>query len=332
LLIRADATQEIGMGHVMRSLALAQAWRRRGGDVTFASDIADAALRSRIERAGMHVVSPRADGGLEIVRSRRWAWVVTDGYHLDADYRAGIRATGHRVLVIGDTANQDLGEADAVLNQNAGAELIELSVPRETLLLLGSAYALLREELLPLRREPASRPEEARRVVVTFGGGDYGNASAFALRALGRLSDCTLELRVLIGPLNPHRAALEVLAHQMSVLCTVVAADDVGAHFAWADLALTAAGSTCWELCYVGVPIVAVRTAENQTVVERGLSAARAAVTLGPVAELRQEDLAATIHGLLRDRSQRFALASAGQRLIDGCGSSRVVDALLAAS
>ncbi|HEX3049551.1 MAG TPA: hypothetical protein VHP83_02770, partial [Aggregatilineaceae bacterium] len=111
LTIRADATVQMGSGHIMRCLAVAQAWRARGGDVTFLSACENAGLRQRIEQAGCAFVAipkPHPDPGdltttLDfLAKQPQPQWMVLDGYHFTSDYQAAMRGT--RRLVMDDMA------------------------------------------------------------------------------------------------------------------------------------------------------------------------------------------------------------------------------------
>ena len=100
-----------------------------------------------------------------------------------------------------------------------------------------------------------------------------------------------------------------------------------------ADLVVSAAGSSTWELLALGAATALVRVADNQTVSYQRLVSGRLAAGLGSLAELRGEGAVAahdTLRGLLRDPSQRAALASAAWARVDGRGRARVADRLLA--
>ena len=94
---------------------------------------------------------------------------------------------------------------------------------------------------------------------------------------------------------------------------------------AWADVALSAAGTTCWEMAFMELPAAVVVSAENQRVVAEPLAAAGTLVNLGPLAELTADRLSAELGVICRDAKRRFAMGQAGRRLVDGRGAERVV-------
>ena len=322
LVIRADAGPKIGLGHVMRCLALAEGWQDAGGNVTFASANAPDPVVARFRCSGVaHVAltarhpDPRdaketgaLDGG----------WIAVDGYHFDDAYRASLRQAGHRVLAIGDAAG-GIGVADAVLNQNGGASY------EFPLALVGPRFALIRREFAPFRPREISADGALRRIVLTFGGSDEDNATGRILRALGRVVPRNVVVSVLVGPLNPHRRALEQFAGAAAFPVTLEEGSDPAPVLAAADLAITAAGSTCWELCYMGVAMVAIVVANNQLPVAQALRDAGAAV----VATV--DDVPRCVGSLVTDAAARRKLADAAHTLVDGRGAERVVEALWSA-
>ena len=110
LLIRSDASIAIGTGHVMRCLALAQAWRDAGGNVTFAMAEATPSIEARLRIEGVNVVRlPVPPGSTEdsartcdLARQENAAWVVVDGYQFGSAYQTALRAAGLKVLFVDD--------------------------------------------------------------------------------------------------------------------------------------------------------------------------------------------------------------------------------------
>ena len=129
LLLRADACPSIGTGHVMRCLALAQAWMHAGGTATFAMNQCPASLCERLRRGGANVVSIAAErasleDALETAQRARDAsarWIVLDGYEFDTDYQTAVRTDGLFLLVVDDEARSQSFAADLLLNHNAYA-------------------------------------------------------------------------------------------------------------------------------------------------------------------------------------------------------------------
>src|SRR5438270_10410528 len=153
LLIRADASVAIGAGHVMRCMALAQAWQGGGGRAVFAAAQIIPAVARKLQEEGFEVVAIGAEIGSkhdavrtqELARERHAEWVVVDGYQFDSEYQARIKDAGFRLLFLDDVGRRGRYSADIILNQNIHArEEIYADREQHTRCLLGPGFALLR--------------------------------------------------------------------------------------------------------------------------------------------------------------------------------------------
>ena len=333
LLVRADADSARGSGHIMRCLALVQAWCARGGLAFFLSRCANEVLRERIQAAGACFFSLSGDADLEATFSSvtdvKASFVVLDGYDFDLNYQHGLRAAGCSLMVIEDMVRLPRYEADILLNQNLGAERLEYDCNPDAALLLGPKYALLRREFSVWRSRLHTVPETARKILVTMGGGDLDNVTLKVIRGLRQLEIARLEIRVVAGPANPHinelREAADTFPGRIELLTYV---SDMAPLMAWADLAVTGAGSTCWELACVGLPAVVLVIAENQRPIAEELGAAGVVFNLGWHAEVSADRIGSTVDGLLYSSFRRLRMSQRGRTLVDGKGAERVAVAL----
>ena len=338
LFIRADASPQIGTGHVMRCLALAQAWQDSGGSVSFVMVMEAPALENRLTSEGMEVVRLSADPGsvddahqtAGLVQEAGSDWVVVDGYHFGADYQRVIKDHALRLLFIDDNEHADHYCADVVLNQNIYAQDgWYASREPHTQPLLGTRYALLRQEFLKWRGWNRETPKVAGKVLVTLGGGDVEGVTLKVIRALQRVKVAELQATVVVG--GSSRRGKELQSAIRGLRFAVRLERDVKSMpelIAWADLAVSAGGSTCWELAFMGLPACVLILAENQ---ERNVSALglRAQVVdLGRAADVSEERISGEIEGLMTDRRRRQGMSEQGRALVDGAGASRVVRAM----
>jgi UDP-2,4-diacetamido-2,4,6-trideoxy-beta-L-altropyranose hydrolase len=275
LFIRADASPTIGVGHVMRCLALAQAWQDQGGRVVFGSALLPEPLRQRLEREGFTVVEISAEVGspTDVERTQQCAgavqaaWIVADGYRFDADYLRALSAGGGRVLAIDDMAHQCAYPVDLLLNQNLSATpaMYRDKTDAHTELLLGPRFGLLRREFRLAQPSARPRANGARRVLVSCGGGDAKNMTAAVLRQLSRAPAANLDVVVLAGAANPHLAELRALAAELPFRCELrFNVENMAELMAWADVAIAAAGSTVWELASMRLPALIGAVEDNQ--------------------------------------------------------------------
>jgi UDP-2,4-diacetamido-2,4,6-trideoxy-beta-L-altropyranose hydrolase len=333
LVIRADASVEIGTGHIMRCLALAQAWQERGGAATFiAHERLPAPLAARLQNEGMALSPLTAQPGspadaetvIALARAGEAAAVVVDGYHFGGDYQRWLKAAGLRVLFVDDNGHAEDYSADWVLNQNVHAHA-GFYTRREaySVLLLGTPYTLLRREFRQWQMERET-PSEARRVLVTIGGSDPKNVTEIVIEAL---RGEPYEVVVVVGGGHPNRARLEGAAARTSI---EVRHDvrDMPALMAWADLAVTACGTTTWELALMQLPSVAIVTADNQQRIGAWLQAHQAALVLEDTEAVTPDAVRRAVTELAAQPERREHISRVGQSLVDGLGALRVVDVM----
>lgn len=335
LIIRADASTQIGTGHVMRCLALAQAWQDAGGHAIFVMVMGAPTLEARSQSEGTAVVHLSAQPGsaddaiqtADLARQRGASWVVVDGYHFSADYQRKIKHAGPHLLVIDDNGHASHYYADIVLNQNVHADE-GLYVNREpyTRLLLGTRYALLRREFLKWRGWKREIPALARRVLVIMGGGDPHNVTLKVVQALQQVKVDGLKAVVVIGGSNPHYEKLQsALRDSRFPIHLESDVTNMSKPMAWADVAVSSAGSTFWELASMGLPSLVLVLADNQRLVAQRLGRMGVAVSLGWYENLSSAEIAQAVTQLLAAAEVRAELARHGQRLVDGEGAARVV-------
>jgi UDP-2,4-diacetamido-2,4,6-trideoxy-beta-L-altropyranose hydrolase len=340
LLIRADASPEMGSGHIMRCLALAQAWQ---GPVHFAvargRDIQGDRLRKEhfpvlaIDEEPGSPIDARAT--IELARSHGAGWIMLDGYHFTADYLTALGEGPARVLMMDDEGRDALGGVDLLLNQNihAAPELYP-RVPPATILLLGNQFTLLRREFLasgPTRDVPTEL-QPLKRVLITLGGGGTAALAGRMARVIGMAGPADLEIRVLVGGGDRGRAeALARVEGRLPRVEVLNSVEDMPAQYGWAQLAVTAGGGTLWELAYLGVPALTVIIAENQEPSSRVMHERGAIHCLGWQQDLTDDHLAGEFQDLAADTDRRRNMIRAGREIIDGQGPQRVM-AVMAAS
>ena len=324
---------------MMRCLALAQAWKCAQGDVSFlfANDAPPVCVRLRSE--GMSVESLACtrggtdDASQTIAHCKRIGadWVVVDGYHFGAVYQETLKQSGLRLLVIDDYGHAGRYVADLVLNQNLhAAPSLYPALGEETRLLLGTRFLLLRQEFLKWATWERDHPTIAKRILVTLGGGDTATAALKVIESLIHVGTHELEVKVLCGQLSHNRAALIKAADSAPFGLEIMnATEDMPSLMAWADIAVSGGGSTCWEMAFMGLPALAIVLAENQLDVVQELDRTGVVADLGWWSDYTLDDLSRNTRMLLSDRECRAAMSRRGRELADGRGASRVVARLV---
>jgi len=339
LIIRADATAAIGHGHVMRCLALAQAWQDRDGECVFAVSKPLPAIEKRLNAEGCEVFEVAAQPGshedareiAELAEQKAAQWVLADGYHFGIEYQQVLKSAGLKLLLVDDYGQIAAHAADIVLDQNAGARqsFYESRGPG-TPLLLGTRYTMLRREFRVWREWKREIPEVARKILVTMGGSDPENLTARVIQALEKLLGRDLAIIVVIGSGNQRRAELQELASRSkSGLRLQVDVANIPDLMAWADIAVSSASSTCWEMCLVGLPMIVTDAARNQQELACEIQSREIGIQI-PAARFTPSVVARDLASLLADSRLRSHMSTRARALVDGRGSERVIAAMRA--
>lgn len=339
LLIRADAGGALGTGHVMRMIALAQAWQDRGGRVVLAACCLPVGLQMRLEEEEIFTqkidAEPGGEKDLQTVRELAAdlapAAVVLDGYHFHAAYQMTLRNDGLKLMCVDDYGHCDDWHATWVLNSNlhAKAPVAGDSDNSSPQFLAGPKFALLRREFHIKSRAHTRAPDRRNRILlISFGGVDPPGATLRVLDALALLPQLDWNPLVIVGAGNPRIEEIRgAAAHSPLPVEVIVDARDMPKMYLQADALISAGGSSCLEWLLFGLPAWVISIAENQN----------------PVVEaLRQQGLA-TVAGNLDDFPDRETMSEAlarwlahptppNHRPVDGWGASRVACRLAGAS
>lgn len=325
----------------MRTLAVAQAWRLDGGAVRYVARELPDALEDRLRRDGCDVerwpditAGSAADGRRlrDAVSSGDAAAVLVDGYAFGDAFRRQLSGTHATTMLLHDYGMNEPLWLDFILNANPHArrELYPLVDGRRQL--LGLRWAMLRREFVTALRHggpaPDARIPGRARVLVTLGGGDPHDVTGRIIDAMEAV-DRPLEVCALVGAANPHMERLRRRAARSRHTIRVCAAvDDMPAMMAWADVAVAAAGSTSWELAWMGVPWLSIAFADNQRPILDELHARGLAVALGWHDNVTSPKIAEALSTLLTQSRARARLAAKVAPLIDGAGAARIAGVL----
>jgi len=327
----------IGSGHVMRCLALAQAWGDAGGRAIFAMAQAAPAVEERLRNEGFEVarvgaqVASVADAEetAELAHQRGAAWVVVDGYEFGAEYQASLKSYGMKVLFIDDNGHAAHYSADLVLNQNTHAsESLYSNREPYTRLLLGSRYVLLRHEFERWRNWKREIPVHGRKILITMGGSDPDDLTSRAIQALMEARIEGLEAMVVVGGSNPHLESLQRLAVECGESVRLLRdPSNIPDLMAWADLAVIAGGGTLWELLFMGCPVLSYARNPVQAQIISQLSEEGILEGLGYPQESSRAGTTALVE-LANSQERRARCSRLARERIDGHGAGRVFELL----
>lgn len=360
---RADASLQIGTGHVMRCLTLADALAARGASCHFICRAHAGNLIEFIQKKGYpahvlplapaedrdingtHLNAPADDlshshwlGATQaqdveacasILAELKPDWLIVDHYALDASWEQALAPHYNKLMVIDDLADRPHA-CDLLLDQTFGREAADYRplVPVDCRMLCGSQYALLRPEFAALR--PYSLQRRAipalRGLLITMGGVDKDNATGQVLQAL-RTSPLPADCRitVVMGTTAPWLDEVRTQAELMPWPTRVlIGVSDMAQLMADSDLAIGAAGATSWERCCLGLPTIMMVLAENQRTVAQGLERSGAAKAIDLDQHVTMQ-LGELLVPLIADTAQLLHMSKCAASIVDGSGVSAVV-------
>lgn len=335
LVIRADAGVVMGTGHVMRCVALAQAWQDTGGHVVFLIASSTLAIDEYLQCEGMEVIHSEAAPGsagdvnfLEQVAAKSNAeWVVVDGYQFNSDYQRAIKQAGLRLLFVDDTGECGPYFADLILNQNITAcEQIYAQRQPYSRLLLGTKYAMLRREFRNWREQRKRFPNVAQRILISIGGSDPDGLTVRLTNAFAKDFEFDIQLTVVAGGSNPRVDELQRLHQEQKMQRLLIDVRDMSKVIAEADLAILCGGGTLWETLFMGCPTLSYsRAGVTEKIIEM-LSRDDLILDLGPVEAFDEAAVRSAVGNLIPTAQKRESMAERGKELVDGRGVSRVLE------
>lgn len=340
LLIRADSCAGFGSGHILRMIALGQAWQSNGGKVVFVTNTTSESLLLRLRCEGFDVykiydVHPKIEDIetlLRLIQKYSVKHVVLDGYHFDRFYVQRLRINGICVAMVEDINQQNLYEPDILLVPGVNAKNYGFCVASWTKKLFGAEYALIRKEFLQENAAPRQLFCASPHILISFGGEDAPNATGFILSSLAAIGWMG-KISVILGDLNPHKESVTKILRKSTLQAEVLPPQENMADvFRKIDVLIGAGGGTCWEACLLGIPSFCLAIAENQKPILNDLSKLDVLVYAGSVSTQSMEKVALQLQNFLHDTHGLQNMSKYALQLVDGKGVDRFIYELLECS
>jgi len=340
IFIRTDASIDIGTGHVTRCLTLADGLKKKDAAISFICRKESGNLIEYIENKGYRVnplptnIDILADRDLtqKILQEQQKPtdWMIIDHYEIDASWESTLRKFVKKIMVIDDLANRK-HDCDILLGQNYSGNHNRYNglVPRHCIQLLGPEYALLRPQFREARESLRERDGEIKRILVFMGGADPFNETCKALRGIQMLDRHDIAVDVVTGASNPNRDEVEKLASLISGTTFYCNVNNMAELMAAADLCVGAGGTSTWERCCLGLPVIAMILAENQRKTVEDIERTGIGINLGRHEGVKKSDIKSSIDYLLKNPEKVRGMSLRAMEIVDGRGTDRVSRELL---
>lgn len=354
IVVRADASLMMGSGHIIRCLTLADRLKQQGHDISFICRKHDGHLADLIGQKGFAVQllskgetadfikqyahsewlgASESDDFAEckpILQALKPDWLIIDHYAIGKNWEQQAKRLlpNLKILAIDDLADRT-HDCEILLDQNFGRknEDYQPLVPSYCQRLLGTRYTLLRDEFASWRTMSLNRRKSVQppnNILVNLGGVDNDNVTLKILQSLNTFVQQSVQafnVTVVMGKTAPHIESVQRFAKHASFACAVlVNVTNMAELMANADLAIGAAGSTTWERCCLGLPMVLIVLADNQQVIAKALADKNVVKVVTDMATLDEQ--LPRLLSELADNYKKFSRQSA--KLVDGQGAKRV--------
>lgn len=354
--IRADASQWIGSGHIMRCATLANYLKKNNSEVHFICrkmpgdycewlsshgfkvhvlpeakspcDASDRELR-HASWLGVPIIQDQAETFSVISDISNIDWLVVDHYGLDASWEEPMRKHCNKIMVIDDLADRK-HTCDLLLDQNLfknAKERYQGNVADTCKMLLGPKYALLQNEYAALHEKTKYRQGGINRILVFFGGADEANNTEMAIEAFQEISRKDIVLDVVVGRSHERFNLLNDIANQVDNINVHTNLPSLAPLMTMADFAIGASGATSWERCCLGLPSIVIALAENQKPIASELESAGLIRYIGDVGSVSKDKIYNELKNLIDSGISR-SWSKRCWNLVDGKGAKRICDSM----
>lgn len=338
---RCDASIQMGSGHVMRCLTLANELREQGAVITFICREHEGNLFNLIKSSGFDLVPLKLGTqvtkgnlahahwlgatqeedvqqmieSLKLIRDIRC--VIVDHYALDINWEAEVKKCVNRIMVIDDLADRR-HNCDLLLDQNYYSQIelrYENLVPINCLKLLGPKYALLRPEFVEARKSLKIHDGSVKNLFIFFGGSDPTNETKKTLLALQSSDIDDMKINVVVGQSNPNKEQIRAIceSNHWNYHCQIKNMAELMSN---ADLAIGSGGAVNLERCYLGLPSIIIMIAKNQMETSNALAHARVVENLGWYEEVTSSQIHFAIKKLIDTPRKIIEMRDNGLRLM----------------
>ena len=346
VVFRVDSSIQIGAGHVMRCLTLAEELKkianvqficrkRKGSLIKIIKskgfsvfELDGAVLNKNIDKLSIvdwlgTTQEQDARDCTQILKKIKPDWLIVDHYGIDKYWQTNLKKYYKKLLVIDDLANRE-HDCDLLLDQNFYKDKdsrYEELVFRKCKMLLGPDYALLRKEFLT--KHTNLRDNGLNKILVYFGGSDIKNNTIKVLQAIHSCKLAKVSVEVVIGPDSPFKQDILNFSSKMKNATCFGFVENIADMMSNADLYIGSAGTTTWERCCMGLPSIVIAIAENQVKPMEQMELAGMAFFLGNEKNVTVGDILRVLNNIIDSPSVLMQMSNRNLKLVDGYGAQR---------
>jgi len=330
LFIRVDASPEIGIGHIMRCLTLAQELKNNFDKIIFLTRKDSGDFTETIMKNEFEVIFIPTNNDSDIIKnivttnSENKNFLLIDHYDVDSNFESSLKNIFEKIFVIDDLANRK-HDCDLLIDQNYYRDLnhrYEKLIQNDTITLLGSKYAIIRPEFRNINKKTIKKNSQIKKILVSFGGSDPTNECKKALDALCSIENNQFEIVAIVGIYNNKFEQLKKLYEKYSNIKIYRHVNDLSQLMLNSDLFIGAGGTTTWERFYMGLPSIVTIISDDQKESIEFLSDMGHVINLGLAKNVTMKTYIQTLQKPNSDLIYNMSINN--QKLVDGNGSNRI--------
>jgi len=257
ILFRADSSSTIGTGHIMRDLVLATQYK--DANITFVTQDLDGNINHKIIEAGYNLKLVKSNDIKELnklIKKLNIDLLVIDHYGIDYEFEKRLKVKNHKLKILAFDDTYEKHHCDILLNHNISGDKKRYKglVPKNCDLRCGSKYTLLREEFFKVKKQ--------KTVFLAMGGADHSNLNIEILKVLSDFKNIYIE--VVTTHANKNLDELKKYVKGKENILLHVNSNSIAKLMKKSDFAIVTPSVTVNEVFYLGVPFIAIKTADNQ--------------------------------------------------------------------
>jgi len=297
ILFRADSSSDIGTGHIMRDLVLAQKYAKEGAKIIFASCDLKGNINQKILNTGYQLVTLKSNSKKELkelIKKLHIDLLVIDHYKIDHKKEKYLKKkTGVKILAFDDTYKRHY--CDILLNHNISAKKRKYKklVPKWCQIKCGKKYTLLRQEFIEEKKKKYKKDRDIKRLFIAMGGADTANLNSKILKVLSKFQYIKVDL--VTTSANQRLQELQKYSEKKSWINLHIDSSKVAKLMAQSDLAIITTSSIVHEVLYMELPFIAIKVVENQERMYRYLKKKK----YHPLAKFSSKKLSKRLRGIL---------------------------------
>ena len=343
--IRVDSGREIGFGHGMRCLTIANEIKKKEFNVLIIMNRERNNLGELFKKNG-HDVSyiinrkigfKKIDVKYDLEQTKRILQkfkekidiFLIDHYNIDYKWEKSLRQYVRKIVVIDDLNNRK-HDCDLIIDQGLHHNMKNLYVklvPKNCKILTGPKYAILRPEFHIFRKKLQKQNKIIKRIMISFGGSDPNNDTIKVLEGITKIKDREFSIDVIVGKANSSHAKIQKICEKMKKTRCYYNPEKMAKIMSKCDLAIGSGGSTTWERCCLGIPSIVSIASEDQYEATRILNSKKCIKNLGMSKKKLGSDYVIAIEDM--NFKKLNEMRKECLKLVDGNGTKRIMQNIL---